>query len=242
MKRKVGILCACDAELKPFLERLRPQRSEVHAMRTFHIGRLGDVEAVLVCCGICKVNAALAAQLLIDRLGVDAVVCAGTAGGMAPEVGLFDTVIAERMVYHDIADGLLSACHPRMERDGFRADPELLAAARVYAATAEWPVRFGTTATGERFITERRREEINRLYAPLAVDMGGGRRPCLPCERHALPEHPNNYGYCGVLRHGPFRAEPCGGFAENGRGRAGDIGTVVRRGGQGLVPPGASDP
>lgn len=171
MKRKVGILCACDAELKPFLERLRPQRSEVHAMRTFHIGRLGDVEAVLVCCGICKVNAALAAQLLIDRLGVDAVVCAGTAGGMAPEVGLFDTVIAERMVYHDIADGLLSACHPRMERDGFRADPELLAAARVYAATAEWPVRFGTTATGERFITERRREEINRLYAPLAVDM-----------------------------------------------------------------------
>lgn len=40
-----------------------------------------------------------------------------------------------------------------------------------HARTSEYPVRFGRMVTGEAFITDDGRQEINARFAPLTVDM-----------------------------------------------------------------------
>lgn len=84
--KKIGILCASDDELAPFLPRIRGEHLSRYAMLTFHEDNIGRTQVVALYSGVCKVNAALAAQILIDRYRVDAILSAGTAGGMNPAV------------------------------------------------------------------------------------------------------------------------------------------------------------
>lgn len=184
--RKIGILCASDTELAPFLRRILPvpkggaEGCETEggsvgitekAMLKFYEGYLGGTRVTVLYSGVCKVNAAIAAQLLIDRFQVDGIINAGTAGGMDRRVRLFDTVISERMVYHDVAEDILTEFHPWLKENCFRAEPKFLAAARKYSEKTAFPLLFGTMATGEQFIEEDRREEIIEKFAPLSVDM-----------------------------------------------------------------------
>lgn len=169
--KKIGILCASDTELAPFLAHIYSPRTTEIAMLQFHTGYLGQFDAVAVYSGVCKVNAAIAAQLLIDRFHVDCILNSGAAGGMAQSIRLFDTVIADRMVYHDVAEDILTEFHPWLKENHFQADEKLLSAAKAYSQTAPEPIFFGTIATGEQFIEDEKREEINQNYAPLAVDM-----------------------------------------------------------------------
>lgn len=191
----IGIICACKSELKPFLAQLKNQTIKEKATWTFYEGIIGQTRIVAVQCGICKVNAALAAQILIDTFHVDAVINSGTAGGMDPALQILDTVIAEKIAYHDIDDNILTEEHPYMDDPYFRSDSKLLAAAREYSqvyhqtrhkggsgstgprgvcscAPARQPrIFFGVMVTGEQFIEDESREEINRRFSPLCVDM-----------------------------------------------------------------------
>lgn len=167
---RVGILCAGDRELAPFLPLLQEDEVSDRAMLTFHEGRMAGMEVVAVYSGVCKVNAAVAAQLLIDVYGCGAVINAGTAGAMDESLRLFDTVVATEAVYHDVAEHILTGFHPWMAQAVFRADAGLLSVARG-AATGLTHVRFGRMATGETFITDAGREDINARLRPLCVDM-----------------------------------------------------------------------
>ncbi len=167
----VGILCASDTELAPFLKMMDVCRTTEKAMLHFYEGRLRQIPVVAVYSGVCRVNAAIAAELLVEVFGVGAVVNAGTAGGIDPEARLFDTVIAEHAVYHDVAKDVLTEFHPWMPSPDFSSGGKLLSAARRYAETAAYPILFGTIATGERFVENRDRERIRQRFAPLAVDM-----------------------------------------------------------------------
>ena len=169
--KKIGILCPSDTELAPFLKQIDFLSVTEKAMLQFYTGTAGGLEITAAYSGVCKVNAAIAAQLFIDRFGVDGIINAGVAGGIDPSVQLFDTVIADRVLYHDVAKDILTDFHPWLKENAFRADPRLLAAARAYSLTAKWPVLFGTIATGEQFIEDEKREEILQKYAPLCVDM-----------------------------------------------------------------------
>lgn len=171
MKEKIGILCASDTELMPFLNNIHLHQTVKKAMLEFHIGRIGKIDTIMVYSGVCKVNAAIATQLLIDFFHVDAIINAGVAGGIDSNIQLFDTIISERMVYHDVSDDILTEYHPWLESNYFFADPALLAIAREYSSTAMYPVLFGTMATGEQFIDDENRDKINQKYAPLSVDM-----------------------------------------------------------------------
>ena len=75
----IGILCAGDNELAPFLPHIEDCKTETHALLTFYTGRLEEQPVVLLYSGVCKVNAAIAAQLLIDRFSVDAILNAWKA-------------------------------------------------------------------------------------------------------------------------------------------------------------------
>ena len=169
--KHIGILCAGDTELAPFLEHMKGQQITEKAMLKFHTGTINHVNVSAVYSGVCKVNAAIAAQLLIDMFHVDLIINAGTAGGMKEGVQLFDTVISERVIYHDVADDILTDFHPWLKSNFFLADQELCAIARAYSRTSKHPVLFGTMVTGEQFIEDEKREEINRKFDPLSTDM-----------------------------------------------------------------------
>ena len=168
--KKIGILCAGDSELEPFLSHIHSCTVVEKAMLKVHEGELEGIPVAAVYSGVCKVNAAIAAQVLIDCFQVEAVINAGTAGGMEESLQIFDTVVSTQALYHDVEEHILTEFHPWMQTAWFPADQELLEAAK-RAALQERNVFFGRMATGEQFITEEHRLEINRKYAPLSVDM-----------------------------------------------------------------------
>ena len=170
---KAGILCASDDELAPFLSSKQCRTVLEKAKLTFHCGKIANVDAVAVFSGVCKVNAAIAAQILIDTFKVDVVVNSGTAGGMDPKLEIFDTVISTEAAYHDVSPDILTDFHPWMKTEFFSADAKLLELSKeaVKALNSSHKVYWGRTVTGEAFIDAKNRQEINDKYAPLSVDM-----------------------------------------------------------------------
>lgn len=168
---KIGIICASDTELEPFLPYLENAKITEKAMLKFYEGTLCKAKVVAVFSGVCKVNAAIATQLLIDVFDVNIIINAGTAGGMDERVQLFDTIVSEQLVYHDVAEDILTEFHPWMDTIYFHADDMLLAIAKECSHTLSYPVLFGKVVSGEQFIEEDKREEINQKFLPLAVDM-----------------------------------------------------------------------
>ena len=168
---KFGILCAGDTELAPFIKIIKPCKASEKAMLKFYEGKMGKSAAVAVCSGVCKVNAAAAAQFLIDCFGVTVLINAGTAGGIDKDVRLFVTIVSEKLIYHDVAEDILTEFHPFLTENCFKSDGKLLAAARRYAESSDFSVLFGTTVTGEQFIENEERDKISRKYSPLSADM-----------------------------------------------------------------------
>lgn len=170
---KVGIVCAGDEELAPFLPLLTDCKITQKAMLTFYEGQIGGVMVVALFSGVCKVNAAIASQLLIDAFGVDRIINSGTAGGMHPDLAIFDTVISTEVCYHDVASDILTEFHPWMKSVFFAADPELIELSKSAADKMQPPgkVVWGRMVTGESFITDRGRQKIQDAFAPLTVDM-----------------------------------------------------------------------
>ncbi len=138
---------------------------------SIHEGTIAGVSVAALFSGVCKVNAALAAQLLIDTCHVDAILNSGTAGGLSPALSPFDTVIGSETAYHDVAEDILTEFHPWLDSIWFPADMRLLSLARTAAQKAGLPCRTGRMVTGETFVTNRIRDAIIEKYHPLTVDM-----------------------------------------------------------------------
>lgn len=170
---RVGIICAGDREFAPFIASIDECRVTEKAMLRFHEGRIHGVDVVALYSGVCKVNAAIAAQILIDTYGVDAIINAGTAGGIDTKLEVFDTVISTEVAYHDVAPDILTEFHPWMKTVYFHADGGLLELSRhvVQRMGMKEKVYWGRMVTGEAFITEEGRQSISERFRPLTVDM-----------------------------------------------------------------------
>ena len=123
---KVGIVCAGDEEFAPFMPSIKDCKITEKAMLKFYEGKIHGVDVVALFSGVCKVNAAIASQLLIDVFGVNIIINSGTAGGMNPSLEIFDTVISTEVCYHDVAQDILTEFHPWMKSVFFQADPQLI--------------------------------------------------------------------------------------------------------------------
>ena len=128
--KKIAIICASERELAPFLPLIENPTVSERAMLRIHEGRLNGFEVAAVYCGVCKVNAAAAAQIMIDCYGADTVISAGASGGMAEDLQLFDTVVAAEACYHDVHERILTDYHPFMKTQFFPASSELVSAAK----------------------------------------------------------------------------------------------------------------
>lgn len=173
MSRKIGIICAGDREFEPFIKHIENDTINEQAMLKIHQGTINGVEIVALYSGVCKVNAAIATQVLIGSYGAEIVINVGTAGGMDEALEIFDTVISTEVAYHDVFPAILTEFHPWLETEYFKADQKLVELSKVATKKMENPynVVWGRMVTGEQFIEENGRKEINEKYAPLIVDM-----------------------------------------------------------------------
>lgn len=144
-----------------------------NALITFYEGVLEDVNIITLFCGVCKVNAAIATQILIDKYNVDFIIVSGTAGGMDNRLKVGDSVISTEVLYHDVAEEILTEYHPWMPSVCFQADRNLLELCKNSLETYKFvqKIYFGKIVTGETFINKDGRSEINQKYNPLCVDM-----------------------------------------------------------------------
>lgn len=176
MDMKIGIISADIDEITPILSEMEITRTLEKAMLKICEGTICGKEVVALYCGACKVNAALATQLLIDLFKVDAVLNVGVAGGMDPKVKIFDTVISTEVTYHDIQPGVLTGFHPWMKSEWIASDERLLKMAKSMASktTLEGNIFFGRMVTGDVFIEDEGRDSIMERFHPLSVDMETG--------------------------------------------------------------------
>lgn len=170
---RVGIICASDSELAPFLPIIDECKITEKAMLKFYEGKINGIAVVALFSGVCKVNAAIAAQILIGTYGIDIMINSGTAGGMNPKLEILDSVISTEAAYHDVAPDILTEFHPWLESVYFKSDQELLDLTHkaVDKIDMEGKVYWGRTVTGEAFIKDEGRKKINEQFTPLTVDM-----------------------------------------------------------------------
>lgn len=166
-----GILTATWGETVPFLRHMMVEREVRRGPRSFFEGELAGCDVVVACAGVGKVNAAMATQQLIDSYRVWGVANAGAAGAADASLELFDVVVSETCVHHDVPGFVLPDSYPYYDGEEFASDGVLLKAAK--QASAEWskPFAFGRTATGECFVDDSNRDGIVARCNPLSVDM-----------------------------------------------------------------------
>ena len=67
------------------------------SMLTIYEGKLAGADVAVLYSSVCKVNAAIAAQVLIGEYGCEAIINAGTAGAMDEALAVFDTVVGKHI-------------------------------------------------------------------------------------------------------------------------------------------------
>ena len=167
---KIGIISATEFELAPFLQKMTTTQTTEKAMVKFHEGFYGGVPVVACFSGVCKVNAAIAAQNMIHLFDVKEIIMIGVAGAIESSLKIYDTIISNEIVYHDVTDEILTEYHPHMSHPYFIADQKLMNQVMRFNADDE-TVLVGKIATGEAFIDQDGRDVIIEKHNPQCVDM-----------------------------------------------------------------------
>jgi adenosylhomocysteine nucleosidase len=179
----IGLMSAMEEELVRFRESLELDQVVKQAGIDFYFGQMAGQKVVLLKCGVGKVNAAVATQLLIDRFGVDGVIFSGLAGGLVGNLRRGDIVVSNFVVQYDIdltAFGRRPGEIPDLARM-IEASPRLV---RVVADAADEVIQHdslsrqmvvGTIATGDSFVASPDKVRwMQREFGAVAVEMEGG--------------------------------------------------------------------
>lgn len=194
--RLLGVISALPEELVHLSDR----SADVHEIGGlgFWRGRIAGRDAVFVESGAGKVNAGVAASLLLDRFGCRALLLCGVAGGLDPALGVGDVVIGTSNTQHDYGlekeDGFLAiqpGSRPSRGENwvpGYSVPEPLVVRLRealtgltlepLPAAIGAGPrspaVRFGAILTGDSFVnSERTRRRLHERFKAQAVEMEG---------------------------------------------------------------------
>lgn len=177
---KLGIIGAMTVEVESLVESMESVVSTQRAGMMFYEGKLEGQDAVVVVCGVGKVNAALCVQILCDLFAVTHVINTGIAGSLNVKLDIGDLVISQDAMYHDFDCSSLNPDYPVGQVPGlavrrFAADEQLKqyafkAAQTVYADHAH----IGTIASGDQFVCNK--ELKNKIIADtgaLCTEMEG---------------------------------------------------------------------
>jgi len=98
----VGIIGAMEDEVGFLRNAMEKSEAVQIGCFEFFTGKLEGREAVLLKCGIGKVNAAVGCALLINRFNPDFIINTGSAGGIDTALHFGDVIISSGLLYHDV--------------------------------------------------------------------------------------------------------------------------------------------
>lgn len=175
---KLGIIGAMDVEVATLKEKMEDMAVTTRAGIEFYDGALAGLPAVVVQCGVGKVNAALCVQILCDCYGVTAIVNTGVAGSLCAELDIGDLVVSHDAMYHDF--DCHSLCYEIGQVPGlpvltFPADEQLMAYAFAAAEIGNpGHTRIGRIASGDQFVCEKEaKDTIIANTQALCTEMEG---------------------------------------------------------------------
>lgn len=166
---RAGLLYAMEKEAAPYLRRYQVQKCVRAAGMAFY--ELSEKQIVCVG-GVGKVNAAMAAQLLIDRFQIELLINAGCAGALT-QLPAGTLVLGTDCVQHDV-DTTLAGDPPgfvsTVERVCFPCAGQK--EAQGFFARQEYPAAAGVIATGDWFGRDyERARAVRDRYGALVCEM-----------------------------------------------------------------------
>lgn len=177
---KLGIIGAMSIEVETLKGCMSNVQTVEKANMTFFTGELEDVPAVVVVCGVGKVNAALCVQVLCDCFGVTHIVNTGVAGSLNADLDIGDLVISTEAIYHDFDCHAINPSYvvgqvPGLSVRAFPADHALCKV--TYAAATEigdCNVKMGIIASGDQFVSSvEKKQQIVADTGALCTEMEG---------------------------------------------------------------------
>ncbi|MCR5254203.1 MAG: 5'-methylthioadenosine/adenosylhomocysteine nucleosidase [Treponema sp.] len=180
MAEKIGIIGAMETEVKMLQSKLENQKCTEFAGLKFFEGSIAGKNLVIVRSGVGKVNAALCAQTLALKFGVEKIINTGIAGATGGGLGVFDFVASTEAVYHDLnieffgyKPGQVPGMEPEFKADSAMADAAVKAFANTKFA-GEHKILKGRIASGDQFISDTAvKNKIKEVFNPLCVEMEG---------------------------------------------------------------------
>ena len=175
---KLGIIGAMNVEVATLKEKMENTAVSTKAGMEFCQGILEGVPAVVVQCGVGKVNAAMCVQILCDCFEVTHLVNTGIAGSLCAELDIADLVVSTDAMYHDFDVSIFGrpvGQVPGMDVVAFPAD-EKLSACAFAAAEAVNPghTKSGRVASGDQFVSRKeQKEHIIAVSGALCTEMEG---------------------------------------------------------------------
>ena len=174
---KIGIIAAMPEELAYLIEHLENAGQEKVLDNTYHTGKIGPVDLVLVESGIGKVMSAMSVAILADNFKVDAVINTGSAGALAAGIEVGDVVIADKLAYHDVDVTAFGYEYGQMAQQPlyFETDKKLVSLIQESLSKLDQNWHLGLIATGDSFIAGEDKIKAIKEHFPqvLAVEMEG---------------------------------------------------------------------
>lgn len=175
----IGIIGAMEEEVALLKEQMEIAEVVETASMIFCRGTLCGRDVVVVRSGIGKVNAAICAQILVDRFQVDVLINTGIAGSLDAEINIGDMVISTDAVEHDMDATIFGdpvGQIPRMDTFSFPADAELVQKAKEANEEANPDIRtfVGRIVSGDQFISSGdKKEQLVSLFQAKCTEMEG---------------------------------------------------------------------
>src|SRR5699024_4986052 len=175
--KKIGIIAAMEEEIRVLKQSIEEVNETEIAGSVFYAGVYQNRELVLVQSGIGKVNAAVAAVLLIQHFHCDAVINTGSGGGVGKGLHVGDVVLSTTLSYFDADSrvfGYQMGQIPQMPA-AYEASVKLIKMVEKAAETANLTVKKGEILTGDSFVSGGEIIESVKRYFPAAqiVEMEG---------------------------------------------------------------------
>lgn len=175
---KLGIIGAMNVEVATLKEKMENTAVTTKAGMEFCQGILEGVPAVVVQCGVGKVNAAMCVQILCDCFEVTHLVNTGIAGSLCAELDIADLVVSTDAMYHDVdvaVFGYPIGQVPGLDVVAFPADKTLSAVAFAAAESVNpGHTRSGRVASGDQFVSSpQQKDHIIAVSGALCTEMEG---------------------------------------------------------------------
>jgi len=175
--KTVGIVVAMDEEREEIVNLMKDvELEQVYNLR-FLKGTIEGKKCIVIKCGVGKVNAARATQVMLDHFKIDYIINLGVAGALSSMLDVGDVVIAKKVVQHDF--DITAFGHSKGYITGVGAFIEsnhnlLEEFSSVLEEMPErnYKIKMGIVATGDIFCTESwMKDKIRAKFNADVVDM-----------------------------------------------------------------------